>query len=156
MMSFHRSGGFVHRCVSAVAESCSPWRWDEVSSDTAPERVWSAVRLPFLEQALAKVNTSDPDVTSAIIRHFSNIPKLKAESSYHKDAEPYSSTRIEILSSSNKKCDDTRLYNHLLRPPMFNDFNTRVSHVGGFVSSHQVVSCSVSLSESTYLLSSVD
>ncbi|XP_060190478.1 3-hydroxyisobutyryl-CoA hydrolase 1-like [Lycium barbarum] len=41
-------------------------------------------RLPFLEQALIKVNTSDPDVISAIISRFSNIPKLKAESPYHK------------------------------------------------------------------------
>ncbi|KAG5627187.1 hypothetical protein H5410_012405, partial [Solanum commersonii] len=41
-------------------------------------------RLPFLEQELVKVNTSDPDVISAIITHFSNIPKLKAESPYNK------------------------------------------------------------------------
>ncbi|XP_060210468.1 3-hydroxyisobutyryl-CoA hydrolase 1-like [Lycium barbarum] len=41
-------------------------------------------RLPFLEQALIKVNTSDPDVISAIISRFSNISKLKAESPYHK------------------------------------------------------------------------
>ncbi|XP_055817669.1 3-hydroxyisobutyryl-CoA hydrolase 1-like [Solanum dulcamara] len=41
-------------------------------------------RLPFLEQALAKVNTSDPDVISTIISHFSDTPKLKAESPYHK------------------------------------------------------------------------
>ncbi|XP_060210469.1 3-hydroxyisobutyryl-CoA hydrolase 1-like [Lycium barbarum] len=41
-------------------------------------------RLPFLEQALIEVNTSDPDVISAIISRFSNIPKLKAESPYHK------------------------------------------------------------------------
>ncbi|KAH0731046.1 hypothetical protein KY289_002234 [Solanum tuberosum] len=41
-------------------------------------------RLPFLEQELAKVNTSDPDIISAIISHFSNIPKLKAESPYNK------------------------------------------------------------------------
>ncbi|XP_055817674.1 3-hydroxyisobutyryl-CoA hydrolase 1-like [Solanum dulcamara] len=37
-------------------------------------------RLPFLEQALTKVNTSAADVISAIISRFSNIPKLKAES----------------------------------------------------------------------------
>ncbi|XP_015167397.1 3-hydroxyisobutyryl-CoA hydrolase 1-like [Solanum tuberosum] len=41
-------------------------------------------RLPFLEQELVKINTSDPDVISAIISHFSNIPKLKAESPYNK------------------------------------------------------------------------
>ncbi|KAK4340762.1 hypothetical protein RND71_039263 [Anisodus tanguticus] len=40
--------------------------------------------LPFLEQALAKVDTSDPDVISAIISRFSNIPKLEAESPCHK------------------------------------------------------------------------
>ncbi|PHU30869.1 3-hydroxyisobutyryl-CoA hydrolase 1 [Capsicum chinense] len=41
-------------------------------------------RLPFLGQALAKVNTSDPDVISAIINRFSDVPKLKAGSPYHK------------------------------------------------------------------------
>lgn len=41
-------------------------------------------RLPFLEQALAKVNTSDPYVISTIISRFSDMPKLKAESPYHK------------------------------------------------------------------------
>ncbi|KAJ8573452.1 hypothetical protein K7X08_009963 [Anisodus acutangulus] len=41
-------------------------------------------RLLFLEQALAKVNTSDPDVISAIISRFSHIPKLKEGSPYHK------------------------------------------------------------------------
>ncbi|MCD7468140.1 3-hydroxyisobutyryl-CoA hydrolase 1 [Datura stramonium] len=46
-------------------------------------------RRPFLmvatlEQALAEGNTSDPDVISAIISRFSNMPKLKAESPYHK------------------------------------------------------------------------
>ncbi|MCD7449393.1 3-hydroxyisobutyryl-CoA hydrolase 1 [Datura stramonium] len=42
------------------------------------------MRLQFLEQALAKVNSSDPDVISTIISRFSNIPKLKAESPCHK------------------------------------------------------------------------
>ncbi|OIT38091.1 PREDICTED: 3-hydroxyisobutyryl-CoA hydrolase 1-like [Nicotiana attenuata] len=41
-------------------------------------------RLPLLEQALVKVNTSDPDVISAIISRFSHIPKLKEGSPYHK------------------------------------------------------------------------
>ncbi|KAF3650566.1 3-hydroxyisobutyryl-CoA hydrolase 1 [Capsicum annuum] len=41
-------------------------------------------RLPFLGQALAEVNTSDPDVISAIINRFSDVPKLKAGSPYHK------------------------------------------------------------------------
>ncbi|WMV12971.1 hypothetical protein MTR67_006356 [Solanum verrucosum] len=44
----------------------------------------SSDKLPLLEQALLKVNTSDPDAISAIISHFSHIPKLKEESPYHK------------------------------------------------------------------------
>ncbi|KAF3664345.1 3-hydroxyisobutyryl-CoA hydrolase 1 [Capsicum annuum] len=44
----------------------------------------SSDKLPPLEQALVKVNTSDPDAISAIISHFSHIPKLKDESPYHK------------------------------------------------------------------------
>ncbi|KAM3323191.1 3-hydroxyisobutyryl-CoA hydrolase 1 [Capsicum chacoense] len=41
-------------------------------------------RLPLLEEALAKVDTSDLDVISAIISGYSSMPKLKAESPYHK------------------------------------------------------------------------
>lgn len=37
----------------------------------------SSDKLPLLEQALVKTNTSDPDDISAIISHFSHIPKLK-------------------------------------------------------------------------------
>ncbi|PHT41970.1 3-hydroxyisobutyryl-CoA hydrolase 1 [Capsicum baccatum] len=44
----------------------------------------SSDKLPPLEQALVKVNTSDPDAISAIISRFSLIPKLKDESPYHK------------------------------------------------------------------------
>ncbi|PHU10532.1 3-hydroxyisobutyryl-CoA hydrolase 1 [Capsicum chinense] len=44
----------------------------------------SSDKLPPLEQALVKVNTSDPDAISAIISRFSHIPKLKDESPYHK------------------------------------------------------------------------
>ncbi|MCD9560450.1 3-hydroxyisobutyryl-CoA hydrolase 1 [Datura stramonium] len=44
----------------------------------------SSEKLPLLEQALVKVNTSDPDAISAIISRFSHIPNLKEESPYHK------------------------------------------------------------------------
>uniref|UniRef100_A0A3Q7EKQ5 3-hydroxyisobutyryl-CoA hydrolase n=1 Tax=Solanum lycopersicum TaxID=4081 RepID=A0A3Q7EKQ5_SOLLC len=44
----------------------------------------SSDKLPLLEQALVEVNTSDPDAISAIISHFSHIPKLKEGSPYHK------------------------------------------------------------------------
>ncbi|PHU10529.1 3-hydroxyisobutyryl-CoA hydrolase 1 [Capsicum chinense] len=44
----------------------------------------SSDKLPLLEQALVKVDTSDPDAISAIISHFSHIPKLKEESHYHR------------------------------------------------------------------------
>ncbi|XP_055815782.1 3-hydroxyisobutyryl-CoA hydrolase 1-like isoform X2 [Solanum dulcamara] len=44
----------------------------------------SSDKLPLLEQALVKVNTSNPDAISAIISCFSNMPKLKEESPYHK------------------------------------------------------------------------
>ncbi|KAF3650567.1 putative E3 ubiquitin-protein ligase PUB23-like [Capsicum annuum] len=54
-------------------------------------------RLPFLEQTLAKVNKGDPDVISSIISLFSNIPKLKAESSYHKRVHSISLLRMKII-----------------------------------------------------------
>ncbi|TMW94020.1 hypothetical protein EJD97_010863, partial [Solanum chilense] len=44
----------------------------------------SSDKLLLLEQALVEVNTSDPDAISAIISHFSHIPKLKEGSPYHK------------------------------------------------------------------------
>ncbi|CAN4112282.1 unnamed protein product [Withania somnifera] len=44
----------------------------------------SSDKLPLLEQALVKVNTSDPNAISAIISRFSHIPKLKEESPYHR------------------------------------------------------------------------
>ncbi|XP_010269990.1 PREDICTED: 3-hydroxyisobutyryl-CoA hydrolase 1-like isoform X2 [Nelumbo nucifera] len=44
----------------------------------------SAMRLPLLEEALFKVNTSDPAVVSAIISEFSEQSSLKATSSYHR------------------------------------------------------------------------
>ncbi|XP_006346483.1 3-hydroxyisobutyryl-CoA hydrolase 1-like isoform X1 [Solanum tuberosum] len=44
----------------------------------------SSDKLPLLEQALIKVNTSDQDAISAIISRFSHIPKLKEESPHHK------------------------------------------------------------------------
>ncbi|XP_015163787.1 3-hydroxyisobutyryl-CoA hydrolase 1-like isoform X2 [Solanum tuberosum] len=44
----------------------------------------SSDKLPLLEQALVKVNKSDPDAISAIISCFSHIPNLKEESPCHK------------------------------------------------------------------------
>ncbi|KAG5626800.1 hypothetical protein H5410_012018 [Solanum commersonii] len=44
----------------------------------------SSDKLPLLEQELVKVSTSDPDAISAIISCFSDIPKLKEGSPYHK------------------------------------------------------------------------
>ncbi|XP_015063826.1 3-hydroxyisobutyryl-CoA hydrolase 1-like [Solanum pennellii] len=44
----------------------------------------SSDKLPLLEQALVKVNSSDPDAISAIISCFSHTPNLKEESPYHK------------------------------------------------------------------------
>ncbi|XP_049401819.1 3-hydroxyisobutyryl-CoA hydrolase 1-like [Solanum stenotomum] len=44
----------------------------------------SSNKLLRLEQALVKVNSSDPDAISAIISCFSHIPKLKEESPYHR------------------------------------------------------------------------
>ncbi|KAI8025716.1 3-hydroxyisobutyryl-CoA hydrolase 1 [Camellia lanceoleosa] len=44
----------------------------------------SSVRLSLLEEALCKVNSSDPDIISATIHEFSQQPSLKEKSSYNR------------------------------------------------------------------------
>ncbi|GMP42425.1 hypothetical protein CsSME_00012180 [Camellia sinensis var. sinensis] len=44
----------------------------------------SSVRLSLLEEALSKVNSSDPDIISATIHEFSQQPSLKEKSSYNR------------------------------------------------------------------------
>ncbi|PIN15881.1 Enoyl-CoA hydratase/isomerase [Handroanthus impetiginosus] len=41
-------------------------------------------KLPMLEEALIKANSSDPSVISSIIGEFSQIPNLKKNSAYHR------------------------------------------------------------------------
>ncbi|KAF8412812.1 hypothetical protein HHK36_000783 [Tetracentron sinense] len=59
------------------------------------------MRLPSLEAALFKVNTSDPAVVSAIIDEFSQQPHLKDKSTYH---------RLDIID----KCFSSRTVEEIL------------------------------------------
>ncbi|CAL5331188.1 unnamed protein product [Camellia sinensis] len=59
----------------------------------------SSVRLSLLEEALCKVNSSDPDIISATIHEFSQQPSLKEKSSYNREREAVNSTDNWISST---------------------------------------------------------
>ncbi|KAK6143052.1 hypothetical protein DH2020_023400 [Rehmannia glutinosa] len=57
-------------------------------------------KLPMLEEALVKADSSVPDVISSIIDEFSQIPNLKKNSAYHRRGRLLRRTMIDLFHNS--------------------------------------------------------
>ncbi|KAM7461014.1 hypothetical protein LguiA_029135 [Lonicera macranthoides] len=60
-----------------------------------------AERLSMLEEALNKVDSSDPRVISGIISEFSQYPNLKEKSAYYRKSRPKTARMIGSLQPYN-------------------------------------------------------